>query len=280
MASMGVWVFAVIGAVLLLEIVAGRHRNLYSRNDWLVNGLCIVVGSSVRPMLAVIVATAIGLLLPNGRNALADVPFWQALIAIVLLAEFANYWAHRGAHNFERHRYFDWLWRLHRVHHTAKYMNVLLHFRVSLFWTLVSGLTWVVSLAVYLGQGAAAGVAIFIFALWGVVTHSHFRWDDWLRKRPLAGKVLRALEHVIVTPGLHHAHHGYGRDGGLQRNFGVLLSIYDWAFGTLHIPQGRPKFYGIPRPTPHWAEEVFFPLYWKRVPSAAASDGETLKAGS
>lgn len=280
MASMSAWVFAVIGGVLLLELAAGRHRNLYNRNDYLVNGLCIFVGSSVRPMLAVIVATLIGLLLPSGRNALADVPFWQALIAIVLLAEFANYWAHRWAHNFERHRYLDWLWRLHRTHHTAKYMNVLLHFRISLFWTLVSGLTWVISLAVYLGQSAAAGMAIFIFASWGVVTHSHFRWDDRLRSHAVIGPAFRALEHVLVTPGLHHAHHGYGRDGALQRNFGVLLSIYDWLFGTLHIPQGRPKYYGIPRPTPHWAEEVFFPLYWKRAPSAASRDSEALKSGS
>ena len=50
-------------------------------------------------------------------------------------------------------------------------------------------------------------------------------------------------------------------DGGNYRNFGIFLSIYDWLFGTLHIPQGRPSRYGIPDPTPHWAEEVFYPLY-------------------
>ncbi len=269
MGNIGTWVTVVICAVLLLEVVAGRHRNLYSRNDYLVNGLCIVLGATVRPLLAAVVAMAIGLLLPFGRNALASVPFWPALIVIILLAEFANYWVHRWAHRFERHRYFDWLWRLHRTHHTAKYMNVLLHFRVSFCWALVSGLTWVISLAIYLGQGAAAGVAVFAFALWGIVTHSHFRWDDRLRSHPIVGKAFRALEHIIVSPGLHHAHHGYGRDGGLYRNFGVLLSIYDWMFGTLHIPQGRPWRYGIPRATPHWAEEVFFPLYWKREPAVA-----------
>ena len=38
----GVWVLAVIAAILVAEIATGRHRGIYSRNDWVVNGLCYV----------------------------------------------------------------------------------------------------------------------------------------------------------------------------------------------------------------------------------------------
>ena len=57
-----------------------------------------------------------------------------------------------------------------------------------------------------------------------------------------------------------HSHHGYGKDGGNYRNFGIFLSIYDWMFGTLHIPKARPARYGLPDPTPHWADDAFSPL--------------------
>ena len=81
-----------------------------------------------------------------------------------------------------------------------------------------------------------------------------------MRRHPWLGPIFGGLEHVIVSPGMHLSHHGYGKDGGNYRNFGVLLSIYDWMFGTLHIPEGRPFRYGIPGATPHWADDAFSPF--------------------
>jgi sterol desaturase/sphingolipid hydroxylase (fatty acid hydroxylase superfamily) len=260
MAHLGQWVLAITGAILMAEVIAGRHRKIYNRNDWFVNGICIVFGTLIRPLSAIPVALMIAYLFPGGKGALASVPFVPALIGIVLLAEFANYCVHRGSHQLKDSRWFDWLWRMHRTHHTAKYVNVLLNFRVSLFWGLVAGLTWVMSLAIYLGQAKAAGVAIIIFSFWGIFTHSDFRWDDPIRRHRLFGPAFRALEHIFVSPGIHHSHHGFGKDGGNYRNFGIFLSIYDWIFGTLHIPEGRPFRYGIPGTMPHWVDDAFSPL--------------------
>lgn len=256
-----IWSFAVLGVMLLAEILAGRHRNLYTRNDYLVNGLCIFMAFSLRPMLALVVAATIAHLLPQARGALKDAPFWSALAIIIVAAEFCNYWVHRSSHQLRRNPLLGWLWPLHRTHHSGKYVNVILHFRISLFWAMVSPLTWVHAVAYYLGLDAAASVSIAIFSVWGVFTHSHFRWDDSLRRHKTIGPVFRALEHVIVSPGIHHTHHGYGHDGKSYKNFGVLLSVFDWLFGTLHIPEGRPAHYGLTGPTPHWAEEIFYPIY-------------------
>lgn len=260
MLSMGQWVLAVTAIILVAEVIAGRHRAIYERSDWFVNGICIFIGAAVRPLGAVAVATLIGWALPAGKGALAWVPFLPAMIAIILLAELANYWVHRGSHTLKGSRFFDWLWRMHRTHHTAKYVNVLLNFRISLFWALVAGLTWVMSLAVYLGQGKAAMAAVAVFSFWGIFTHSDFRWDDVIRRHRLFGPVFRGLEHIVISPGVHHSHHGYGKDGGNFRNFGIFLAIYDWMFGTLHIPEGRPFRYGIPGSQPHWADDAFSPI--------------------
>lgn len=258
------WTFAVLGAFLVVEILAGRHRNLYTGNDYLVNGFCIFLAFTLRPILALGVANAIGYALPQAQGSLKDASFWPALIVIIITSEFCNYCVHRASHELRRNRFLGWLWPLHRTHHSAKYVNVILHFRISLFWAIVSPLTWVHAFAYYLGLGAAASVSIAIFSIWGVFTHSHFRWDDSLRSHPRIGPLFRALEHVIVSPGIHHTHHGYGSDGKTYKNFGILLSVFDWMFGTLHIPKGRPAHYGLPGPTPHWAEEIFYPLYRER----------------
>jgi sterol desaturase/sphingolipid hydroxylase (fatty acid hydroxylase superfamily) len=69
-----------------------------------------------------------------------------------------------------------------------------------------------------------------------------------------------AVEHVIVSSGIHHTHHGFGKDCASYRNFGVMLSVWDWMFGTLHIPDGRPYRYGLPGHDAHWFEELAYPL--------------------
>lgn len=275
MADVKTWILAATGIILLAEIIAGRHRKIYSRNDWFVNGICIVIGAFVRPLGAVAVSIAIGWLMPAGKGALADMPFATAVLAIILVAEFFNYWVHRLSHEWKESRGGDWLWRMHRTHHTARYVNVLLNFRTSIFWGFVAGLTWAFSLAIYLGMMKPAIVAIAFFSFWGILTHSDFRWDISVRRHPWVGKGFRALEHVFISPGTHHSHHGFGKDGGNFRNYGVFLAIYDWMFGTLFIPEGRPHRYGLPGHEPHWADDAFSPLRLSRVVNGKAAAVET-----
>lgn len=266
------WVWVLLAVLFVIELMAGYHKGIYNKDEWLVNSLCGLLGFTVRPLLAGAVALFIGFIFPAGKNALASVPFWVAFPSILLLAEFCGYWMHRFSHRSERRPYFKWLWRLHRTHHTAPYVNVLLHFRVNFAWALVSGLTWSLTAAFYLGQGLAAGLVGLTFALYGVFTHCAIPWDKRIRTHRLFGSWARCLEHVFVSPAIHHTHHGYGRNGASYCNFGIMLSIFDWLFGTLKIPQGRPQHYGLPRAKVHWAEEVFFPLYWRRSDESTRTD--------
>ena len=268
-----VYIFALVLTVVVLgiELMMGRHRGIYSAADWKVNLVCILFGSSfVRPLGGLLIAAVWAMLLPQWRNALADLPVFMGFLIVALTSEFAFYWVHRFAHDGARkYRKLGWLWKLHRTHHSGKYMNVLLTFRMTLVWMLIQPQAWVYGIAIYLGQGPATALVIGMVYFWNIITHSNFRWDDTIRCHPNGGRLLRAIEHVIVTPGLHHTHHGFGRDGANYRNFGVMFSLFDWIFGTLHIPNGRPAKYGLPGVNAHWAEEVFYPLI--RMPEKVVS---------
>ncbi|MBU6268991.1 MAG: sterol desaturase family protein [Sphingomonadales bacterium] len=257
-ARYSLWITVGAAVILAGEVVAGRHKGIYGRKGEVpLIALSMGVGRFLLgPLAGILVARLYGLLLPGSRGALAHTPFWLALPAILLANEFAFYWVHRLAHRSRT----SLLAMLHRTHHSAAYMNVAVYMRLNLWWYFVIPNAWTVGLELHLGLTDAAGVAILVTAVWNVFTHSDFRWDDGLRAHPRLGRPFRALEHVLVTPGLHHTHHGFGRDGAAYRNFGVVLSVWDWAFGTLHIPAGRPARYGIPGHNAHWPEELLYPL--------------------
>lgn len=254
------WITVGAVVVLLAEVFAGRHRGAYKRKGEIP---LLVIGMTlgrfaIGPLASVAIAALWARLFPAYRGTLAGVPLWIAIPAVLLYAEFFFYWVHRWAHTTSKSK--SLLWMLHRTHHSAAYMNVAVWMRLNLWWYVVIPNAWTMSLAIYFGLGEAAGIATALIAVWNVVTHSNFRWDDPIRRHRVFGRLFRGLEHILISPGLHHTHHGFGRDGASYRNFGVMLAVWDWAFGTLHIPDGRPYRYGLPGHDAHWVEELLYPL--------------------
>lgn len=257
------YIYAATAVVLLAEIIAGRHRGIYNRNTVLVLLGCIGGSAVTRPLAAILIAWIMTMVMPWWSGALTGTPFWIAFPIVLFLNELGFYGGHRLAHEVKGGRY-DWLWKLHRTHHSARFMNVGVTLRVNPFWSVVVPTPWILGAATYLGLGAAAGLTLLVMYGWNLITHADFRWDDPIRRHRLFGPAFRALEHFVVSPGIHHSHHGYGKDGGNFRNYAVTLSCIDWMFGTLHIPQGRPWKYGVPGPNAAWYEEAFFPVVSER----------------
>lgn len=253
------WVSIGTAVLFLAELVAGRHRGAYHKGDFPLLIGSVAIGRAVcAPAATLIVAAAYGFLLPHHKGALQGTPVWISFPVLLLVVEFFFYWVHRWAHTTASSRV-PVLWKIHRTHHSGQHMNTSLLFRLNVFWYFIIPTGWTAGLAVYLGLGNAAAMVTLALMAWNAVTHANFRWDDPIRRHRVFGPAFRALEHVIVSPGMHHTHHGYGRDGAAYRNFGIVIALWDWLFGTLHIPEGRPSRYGLPGHEAHWLEELFYP---------------------
>ena len=61
---------------------------------------------------------------------------------------------------------------------------------------------------------------------------------------------LGVVERLVATPFFHHWHHS-NEPEAWNRNYGVLLPLWDIAFGTCYLPRDRrPERYGIDTPMP------------------------------
>jgi sterol desaturase/sphingolipid hydroxylase (fatty acid hydroxylase superfamily) len=267
--GLGIYVAATLAGMLLIEVVAGRHKGIYNRNDLLTTALCLLFGTGMATYLSsFFIASALAWAIPQYRGRLSGAPFWPSFIVLFLVAELAFYWGHRLAH--ERIR-LPGLWKLHRTHHAASYLNVTVMARVNIFWHFVVPTVYVTGTAIYLGMDKQVSVFMLLILSWNAFTHSDILWDAPLRKNPTSRKILNIVEHVFTSPNMHHTHHGYGTDGKLYRNFAVMFSFYDWIFGTIHIPKGRPAHYGVPGAEPVWYEQVFYPALRARNPKDTSS---------
>lgn len=255
---MQTWVLTVVGIVLVIELVQGRHRGVHRLQDGLLIAASFLASLAMRPLLAILTAFVIGLLLPRWQGVLSWAPTLPSFLVLLVTAEFAQYWVHRLAHDPLRHKL---LHGMHRTHHTAPYVNVTLLYRSNVFWSVVHPYGWCAASAIYLGQAEAAGMLLLAVLLWNAITHSDWRWDDAVIAHvPKGSALVQAFELVFVTPRIHHAHHGYGRDGTSYRNFNTMLTVFDRMFGTLHVPQGRPWRYGVPGGEHHWVAQMLYPL--------------------
>jgi hypothetical protein len=65
------------------------------------------------------------------------------------------------------------------------------------------------------------------------------------------------LEHIVISPAQHQIHHSRAVEHH-DKNYGEVLAIWDWMFGTLYVPNGRETIdfgladaEGRPLPQPH-----------------------------
>jgi sterol desaturase/sphingolipid hydroxylase (fatty acid hydroxylase superfamily) len=167
--------------------------------------------------------------------------FWHAppgvalivsTLAELLAYEFAYWAAHYAFHRI------SWLWPFHKVHHSAEVMTMLTEMRqhpveivvfmnaIALCTGLAFGLmTWVFGPGVGRLTLLNGNIVLAIFMLtWGHLRHSHL----WIPSRGLAGRLFQSPAH-------HQVHHSTD-PRHFDKNLGFALAVWDWAFGTLHVP--------------------------------------------
>jgi sterol desaturase/sphingolipid hydroxylase (fatty acid hydroxylase superfamily) len=133
----------------------------------------------------------------------------------VLLADFLRYWSHRV-----RHRW-TWFWRFHEVHHAQTRLNPFTEHRVHPMEYVHHWLFFAIPLALA-GVNWATGWLFFSTA----AVHTR------LYHAPIRTRY-GPLRWILVTPQSHRIHHSTAAEHH-DKNFGVLLSIWDRMFGTAH----------------------------------------------
>ena len=181
---------------------------------------------------------------PALHHVVAGQPLAVQFLEIVLVADLAEYVVHRLFHRV------PWLWRFHRIHHSAEAMDWLAGSRLHLVdIVLTRGLSFV---PLYiLGFAAPALYAYLVFVSFhAVFIHANVRFR------------LRAVEWLLVTPRFHHWHHAR-EAAAVDKNFAVHLPWIDRMFGTAYLPAERwPDAYGVSgaRVPEGWLRQLVLPF--------------------
>lgn len=147
---------------------------------------------------------------------LIALPTWLSVVLCVLVLDFAIYWQHVATHKFPL------LWRMHKVHHADRDMDVTTAVRFHPLELLLS----LVYKAVCLLLLGAPILAVLIFELLlflgAAFTHSNLSLPAWLD---------RILRLAIATPDAHRAHHSTLIEEQ-NTNYGFFILWWDKLFRT------------------------------------------------
>ncbi|GMG82368.1 sterol desaturase family protein [Paralimibaculum aggregatum] len=212
--------FGLFALLAAWELARPRRRAAMPRagrwlTNWAVSALDAVMVRLVFGAAAVgaaldAAATGTGLF-----HALAWPGWLEGLMAFVLF-DLAIWAQHVASHHI------GLLWRLHRVHHSDRDMDVTTAIR---FHPLEIALSMALKIGLVYALGAPAiAVVAFEIVLNGAAMFNHGN----IR---LPARVDRLLRLAIVTPDMHRVHHSTIR-AEHDSNFGFNLSLWDRLFGT------------------------------------------------
>jgi sterol desaturase/sphingolipid hydroxylase (fatty acid hydroxylase superfamily) len=139
-------------------------------------------------------------------------------ILTVIFLDFIIYWQHRLFHRIPI------LWRLHKVHHCDKFLDVTSAFR---FHPLEMILSFFIKLFfIYLLGATASGVFIFEVLLSGLAIFNHSNLK-------IPKKWNRYLSKIVATPDYHLVHHSTRREIH-DSNYGFNLVVWDHLFSSFN----------------------------------------------
>jgi sterol desaturase/sphingolipid hydroxylase (fatty acid hydroxylase superfamily) len=228
--------------LLILELLTGHLSR--QRGNWqeviIAWGSYIQQFAVIRPVIAFTLAGVAGLIFPASADSLSHLPFWPVFFVYLFTRELMQYWYHRFSHEW------PWLWALHKTHHSAEQMNVLVGSRGNVFWFLLMPTLYFEAWMIYIGLTEPYLLAYAILAFVSISSHSGLRWDLPLFHHRLTAPIMRKLQFFVTTPDTHHAHHGVGGEkANPNGNYAPLFFFYDVLFGTAKNPIARQDSVGI-----------------------------------
>ena len=212
--------FGMLLLIGLWELIAPTRALTVSKSVRWINNLGLVfINTFILRFLFPAAAVGVAVFASNqgwGLFNYAEVPFWFAVVASVIIMDFVIYIQHVMVHAIPM------LWRLHRVHHADLDYDVTTGSR---FHTLEIILSMLIKFATILLLGPPI-VAVIIFEIVLNATAMFNHGNISLPKK--LDKYLRLL---LVTPDMHRVHHSV-EDDEANSNFGFSLPWWDRLFGT------------------------------------------------
>lgn len=174
------------------------------------------------------------------RQAVASQPWWLQAVEVVVLSDLIVYWAHRLQHRV------DFLWRFHKVHHSAEHLDWLAAHREHPLDSLYTiGLINLPAFIMGFPLETLAFLVVFR-GIWAIYIHSNIRFP------------IGPIRMLIGAPELHHWHHDKNRDAG---NYANISPLMDWIFGTYTCPDHEPESFGIKEDFPkNYVGQMLAPL--------------------
>ncbi len=157
---------------------------------------------------------------PNAVMLLNHLPVWQQVPLFLVIADGIEWCVHNALHRV------NWLWKIHRVHHSIKIMDWIGNFRFHWGELFVYQTIKYLPLAL-LGAHWSTILTVSVISLAiGHLNHSNMRitWGP--------------LRYIFNSSAMHIWHHEKKLRGKAGVNFAVVFSLWDWLFGTAYFPDG------------------------------------------
>jgi sterol desaturase/sphingolipid hydroxylase (fatty acid hydroxylase superfamily) len=174
------------------------------------------------------------------RVSVANQNWWLQCFEMIVLSDFLIYWAHRLQHKV------DFLWRFHKVHHTAEKMDWLAAHREHPLDSIYTvGLINLPAIVMGFSLESIAGLIAFR-GVWAIYIHSNVRFS------------IGGFKKIIGSPELHHWHHDLERNAGNYANISPLMDVI---FGTYKCPDFEPEKFGVKEQFPkNYLAQMIYPM--------------------
>lgn len=209
--------------LILAEIVWSRLHGVqtYSVRGTLANFVMAAINVALDLLLR---GTWLVVLMAIYQARVVDVAYfgWAYWVVLVLAQDLLFYFFHRVDHCCRL------MWAVHVTHHSSDEFNLTVGVRPSVLQPLYR-FVWFLPLS---WLGARPGDVLLMYSLtqmYGVLVHTR-----------CVGR-LGPLEWLMVTPSNHRVHHG-SNPQYLDKNFGMLLIIWDRLFGTFQPETEEARF--------------------------------------
>ena len=235
------WLSAMLPSIIFVALLSAgellvRPAKVDTRADWWRNlqawALNLLVGFALLPLMP-------SLHLPSLFQG-ADLPFWPAALAYLVLRDGLEFVYHRAQHSNA------WLWSLHSLHHSDPNMSALTTSRH--FWgdQLIKAVTiWPLAAVVIAPTPMMMGF-FGLASFWNYAVHSRL---------PMS---FGPLSWLLNSPAYHRRHHS-SLPEHYNSNYAALFPIFDVLCGTYNRPDGYPPT-GLDRQPESLADLIAWPL--------------------